>query len=183
MLAAAVASHLLTPRPLHEANAFSFGPIKEVGCLFFGIFLTMMPALGYIAEHGKEFGVEKPLQYYVAAGSLSSVLDNAPTYATFFELAQSAAQARVPGAFPAEGAPTAEFTAAVLSVSPDLILAVSLGAVFFGAMTYIGNGPNFMVKAIADGAGVRTPGFFGYIVRFSLPFLLPVLLAAGWLFL
>lgn len=183
MIVAAVASYRLTPKPLHESNAFSFGPIKEVGCLFVGIFLTMMPALGYIAEHGREFGVEKPFQYYVAAGSLSSVLDNAPTYATFFELAQGAAQARAPEAFPAADAPAAEITAAVLRVSPELIVAVSLGAVFFGAMTYIGNGPNFMVKAIADGAGVKTPGFFGYILRFSLPVLLPILLAAGWLFL
>lgn len=183
MLAAAIASFRLTPKPIHAANAFSFGPIKEVGFLFIGIFLTMMPALGYIAEHGREFRVEKPLQYYLAAGSLSAVLDNAPTYATFFELAQTAAQSRAPEAFPAAGSPAAEVTAAVLRVSPDLIVALSLGAVFFGAMTYIGNGPNFMVKAIADGAGVKTPDFLGYIVRFSLPVLLPILLAAGWLFL
>lgn len=172
MIGAAVLSHKLTPRRIHEANAFSFGPIKEVGFLFVGIFLTMMPALAYIGQHGAAFGVTLPMQYYVAAGSLSSVLDNAPTYATFFELAQSSTSA-------AAGAGTA----AVLQEAPNLVVAVSLGAVFFGAMTYIGNGPNFMVKAIADAAGVKTPSFFGYIFRFSLPILLPILLICGWIFL
>ena len=183
MIAAAAASYKLTPKPVHDANAFSFGPIKEVGFLFVGIFLTMMPALGYIAEHGREFGVEKPMQYYVASGSLSSVLDNAPTYATFFELAQVSAREKQPASFPVESAPQVESTRALLLATPELIVAVSLGAVFFGAMTYIGNGPNFMVKAIADGAGVKTPSFFGYILRFSLPILLPVLLLAGLIFL
>lgn len=183
MLAAAAASFYLTPKPVHEANAFSFGPIKEVAFLFSGIFLTMMPALGYIAQHGPEFHVEKPLQYYVSTGSLSAVLDNAPTYATFFELAQTAAETKSPEAFPAEGAPVAETTKALLAVAPDFIIAVCLGAVFFGAMTYIGNGPNFMVKAIADAAGVKTPGFFGYILKYSLPVLLPILLLTGWFFL
>jgi hypothetical protein len=112
MIAAAAASYKLTPKPVHEANAFSFGPIKEVGFLFVGIFLTMMPALGYIAEHGREFGVEKPMQYYTASGSLSSVLDNAPTYATFFELAQVSAREKQPEAFPVESAPQIESTRA-----------------------------------------------------------------------
>lgn len=183
MIGAAIASYKLTPKPVHESNAFSFGPIKEVGFLFVGIFLTMMPALGYISEHGREFGVEKPMHYYVSAGSLSSVLDNAPTYATFFELAQVSAREKNPAAFPAETAPQVESTRALLATAPELVIAVSLGAVFFGAMTYIGNGPNFMVKAIADAAGVKTPSFFGYILRFSLPVLLPILLICGWIFL
>ena len=109
------------------------------------------------------------MQYYFASGSLSSVLDNAPTYATFFELARAAAGA--------------ETTGALLLASPTFIIAVSLGSVFFGAMTYIGNGPNFMVKSIADGLGAKTPTFFGYIVKYSLPILLPILALAGWLFL
>lgn len=183
MIASAIASYKLTPKPIHEANAFGFGPIKEVGFLFVGIFLTMMPALGYIAAHGREFGVEKPMQYYAASGSLSAVLDNAPTYATFFELAQVSAREKEPELFPAETAPQAENTRALLLAAPELIVAVSLGAVFFGAMTYIGNGPNFMVKAIADSAGVKTPSFFDYILRFSLPVLLPILLISGWIFL
>jgi Na+/H+ antiporter NhaD/arsenite permease-like protein len=169
MIAAAAASYGLTAKSVHEANAFSFGPIKEVAFLFSGIFLTMMPALAYISAHGGELGVERPMQYYFASGSLSSVLDNAPTYATFFELARAAAGA--------------ETTGALLQASPTFIIAVSLGSVFFGAMTYIGNGPNFMVKSIADGMGVKTPSFFGYIVKYSLPVLLPILALAGWLFL
>lgn len=183
MIGAAIASWKLTPKHVHEANDFGFGPIKEVGFLFVGIFLTMMPALGYIAEHGREFGVEKPMQYYVASGSLSSVLDNAPTYATFYELALVSAREKTPAAFPGSDAPQIENARALLSSEPSLVVAVSLGAVFFGAMTYIGNGPNFMVKAIADSAGVKTPSFFGYILRFSLPVLLPILLITGWIFL
>lgn len=167
MVSAALISLRITPRPIHEGNAFSFGPIKEVGFLFVGIFLTMIPALGYIAQHGAEFGLTHPLQYYVTTGALSSVLDNAPTYATFFELSRVAVGA--------------SDVAALLTEGRELIVAVSLGAVFFGAMTYIGNGPNFMVKAIADAAGVKTPGFFGYIFKYSLPVLLPILLLVGWL--
>lgn len=169
MIAAAAASYRFTAKSVHDANAFSFGPIKEVAFLFSGIFLTMMPALAYISAHGGELGVERPMQYYFASGSLSSVLDNAPTYATFFELARAAAGA--------------ETTGALLLASPTFIIAVSLGSVFFGAMTYIGNGPNFMVKSIADGLGAKTPTFFGYIVKYSLPILLPILALAGWLFL
>lgn len=183
MIVAAVASYKLTPKSVHGMNAFGFGPIKEVAFLFVGIFFTMMPALGYIAEHGREFGVEKPMQYYSASGSLSAVLDNAPTYATFFELAQVSAREKQPELFPAENAPQVESTHALLAAAPELIIAVSLGAVFFGAMTYIGNGPNFMVKAIADASGVKTPSFFGYILRFSLPVLLPILLLSGLIFL
>ena len=171
MVAAAFMSYKLTARTVHEANAFSFGPIKEVGFLFVGIFLTMMPALAYIGQHGAGFGVTSPMQYYLSAGSLSSVLDNAPTYATFFELAQSSASF------------DAGDTLAFLRAAPAQVIAVSLGAVFFGAMTYIGNGPNLMVKAIADAEGVRTPSFFGYILRFALPVLLPILLISGWIFL
>ncbi len=183
MIAAAVISYKFTAKPIHDANAFSFGPIKEVAFLFAGIFLTMMPALGYIGEHGREFGVEKPMQYYVASGSLSAVLDNAPTYATFYELALVSAREKAPASFPADGANMFENTKALLAVSPGLVIAVSLGAVFFGAMTYIGNGPNFMVKAIADSTGVHTPSFFGYIFKYSLPVLLPILLITGWIFL
>lgn len=183
MITAAVISYKFTAKPIHAANAFSFGPIKEVAFLFAGIFLTMMPALGYIADHGREFGVEKPMQYYVASGSLSSVLDNAPTYATFYELALVSAREKNPASFPAGGESMFENTKALLAVSPALVIAVSLGSVFFGAMTYIGNGPNFMVKAIADSTGAHTPSFFGYILKYSLPVLLPILLITGWIFL
>ncbi len=169
MLGAAVASFRLTPKDVHAANHFSFGPIKEVAWLFAGIFLTMMPALGYLAAHGQEFGFTGPLAYYFASGALSSVLDNAPTYANFFQLAQTTA--------------AAPDTATLLALHPLFVVGVSLGSVFFGAMTYIGNGPNFMVKSIAQDAGVHCPSFFGYIFKYSLPVLLPILALVGWWFL
>jgi len=185
MLGAAAASYRLTPKVVRAENHFDFGPIQEVAFLFAGIFLTMMPALGYIDRHGDEFGVKQPAQYYFATGGLSAVLDNAPTYATFLRLAEVTAIKAHPAEFPAQ--PTGEATVVkVLIAHPvdrKLVLAVSLGAVFFGAMTYIGNGPNFMVKAIAESAGVKVPSFFGYIVKYSLPVLLPILALSGFLFL
>jgi Na+/H+ antiporter NhaD/arsenite permease-like protein len=185
MLAAAFASYKLTAKTVHEENAFGFGPIKEVAFLFVGIFATMMPALGYIDQHGGEFGVKKPFQYYVASGGLSAVLDNAPTYATFLRLAETTAMSEHPADFPKNPRHESEIVAVLLATPKDaaLIIGVSLGAVFFGAMTYIGNGPNFMVKSIADSAGVHTPSFFGYVFKYSLPILLPILLLGGWLFL
>jgi Na+/H+ antiporter NhaD/arsenite permease-like protein len=181
MLGAAAASYFLTPKVVHDENAFSFGPIKEVAFLFIGIFATMMPALGYLELHGGEFGFTRPLQYYFASGALSAVLDNAPTYVNFLQLAQTTATAGNPAAF--AGLSGAEATRALLAERPLLVVAVSLGAVFFGAMTYIGNGPNFMVKSIAHDSGVHCPSFFGYVFRFSLPILLPILALGGWLFL
>jgi Na+/H+ antiporter NhaD/arsenite permease-like protein len=183
MLAAAAGSYFSTPKSVHAANEFGFGPIREVAFLFVGIFVTMMPALGYLEAHGREFGFERPMQYYTSTGALSAVLDNAPTYVNFLKLAEVGAAAGHPEAFAAAGTDERAVMRELLAREPALVVAVSLGAVFFGAMTYIGNGPNFMVKAIADAAGVRTPSFFGYILRFSLPVLLPVLLLAGWIFL
>ena len=181
MLGAAVASYLLTPRRVHEQNAFTFAPIKEVAFLFAGIFATMMPALGYLELHGVEFGFTRPIQYYFASGGLSAVLDNAPTYVNFLQLAQTTAAAANPAAF--AGVEGAAATRALLGEKPFFVIAISLGSVFFGAMTYIGNGPNFMVKSIAHDAGVHCPSFFGYVFRYSVPILLPILAVAGWLFL
>lgn len=181
MIAAAVASYRLTPRQVHEENAFTFAPIKEVAFLFSGIFATMMPALGYLEQHGAEFGFNRPVQYYFASGLLSAVLDNAPTYVNFLQLAQTTAAAGNPAAF--AGLSGVEATRVLLTTHPLFVVAVSLGSVFFGAMTYIGNGPNFMVKSIAQDAGVRCPGFFGYVFRYSLPILLPILALVGWWFL
>jgi Na+/H+ antiporter NhaD/arsenite permease-like protein len=183
MLAAAAASFWLTPKPVHEENAFSFGPIKEVAFLFIGIFATMMPALGYLELHGQEFGFTRPLHYYFASGALSSVLDNAPTYVNFLQLAQTTAIAANPAAFAAMQGNPIGTVGVLLGQQPLYVMGVSLGAVFFGAMTYIGNGPNFMVKSIAHDAGVHCPSFFGYIVKYSLPILLPILALSGWLFL
>ena len=185
MLGAAVASYRLTAKDVHAANHFSFGPIKEVAFLFLGIFTTMMPALGYIDQHGSDLGVKKPGHYYLASGVLSAVLDNAPTYASFLRLAEATALGERPEQF-AETTGNENELVGKMIVKPDyakLILAISLGAVFFGAMTYIGNGPNFMVKSIADGANVHTPSFFGYIFKYSLPILFPILALGGWLFL
>ncbi|BET68787.1 sodium:proton antiporter [Opitutales bacterium ASA1] len=197
MLAAALLSLKVTPKALHAANHFTFAPIKEVAALFIGIFMTMMPALDYLEANGREFGVTKPTHYYFATGSLSAVLDNAPTYLNFLQLAEVSA---VPDATVETASATAtatdESTASsehlleggsrldrLLAEAPSTVLAISLGAVFFGAMTYIGNGPNFMVKSIAEAAGVRVPTFFGYLLRFSLPILLPILIVTGWVFL
>lgn len=183
MVAAALASYLITPGPVHEENAFTFGPIKEVAFLFVGIFATMMPALGYLEQHGQDFGFRKPAQYYFASGSLSSVLDNAPTYLNFLQLAQTTTTAEHPAAFAAVDPTGHAATRLMLELRPEFVIAVSLGAVFFGAMTYIGNGPNFMVRAIAHDAGVRCPTFFGYLIGYSLPILLPILALSGWIFL
>lgn len=181
MIGAAVASYVLTPKMVHEENAFSFGPIKEVAFLFVGIFATMIPALGYLAQHGSELGMHNPLQYYFASGMLSAVLDNAPTYVNFLQLAHTTAISENP--LPFAGLTGAESIRVLLVQKPLLVVAVSLGSVFFGAMTYIGNGPNFMVKSIAHDSGVHCPSFFGYVLRYSLPILLPILALGGWLFL
>ena len=183
MAAAAFASYRLTPRPVHEENHFSFGPIKEVAWLFLGIFTTMLPALGYLEEHGQEFAFTRPAHYYFATGALSSVLDNAPTYVNFLKLAEvRTAVARAAVDLPVGPGERAQ-VAALIAHNPLTLIAVSLGAVFFGAMTYIGNGPNFMVKSIAHDAGAHTPSFFGYIFKYSLPVLLPILALTAWLFL
>ena len=173
MIAAALASWYATPRRIHEMNHFNLHPIKEVAWLFFGIFGTMIPALDYLQLHSDALGVETPLHFYAFTGVLSAILDNAPTYLTFLAAAMGQK-----GLYLSDPAQVASFAATY----PAILVAISLGAVFFGAATYIGNGPNFMVKAIAQHAKVETPSFFGYVLRFSLPVLLPVLILVGWLF-
>jgi Na+/H+ antiporter NhaD/arsenite permease-like protein len=186
MVGAAAASFKLTPKIIHEENHFTFGPVREVAILFLGIFLTMMPALGYLQQHGRDFGFTRPIQYYFACGSLSSVLDNAPTYLNFLQLAEATLvdKAALPPGSGGEIAADAGVKQLIASErARKFIIAISLGSVFFGAMTYIGNGPNLMVKTIAENAGVKMPTFFGYVFKFSLPFLLPLLVAEGLLFL
>ncbi len=174
MVAAAAISWRITPRQVHEMNHFNFHPINEVAWLFFGIFGTMVPALDYLQLHSGALGVETPVQFYAFTGVLSAVLDNAPTYLTF--LAAALGQKGLDLSSPAD-------VAAFASAHSGILAAISLGAVFFGAATYIGNGPNFMVKAIAEKADVRTPSFFGYVVRYSLPILGPILVLTGLIFL
>lgn len=171
MVAAAVASYFTTKREVHEANDFNFGPVKEVGFLFIGIFLTMIPAL-QILQSGEAVQISTPLQYYFSTGALSAFLDNAPTYLAF--LAASMGHEHM----------SVDSTADVLRFAaqhPEHLIAISLGAVFFGAGSYIGNGPNFMVKAIAEKAKAETPSFLGYLFRYSLPILIPILVVVGWL--
>ncbi len=149
-----------TPKEVREANNFSWGPIAEVAILFVGIFTTMTPALLYLNANAASLGMTEPWQFYYATGALSSFLDNAPTAVAFHTVAS--------------GLPLMEGVPYVAGIPEVLLKVVSLGAVFFGAMTYIGNGPNFMVKAIAEQEGVKMPSFFGYMTKFSLVVLLPV---------
>jgi Na+/H+ antiporter NhaD/arsenite permease-like protein len=184
MAAAAAASYWLTAKPIHEQNQFSFAPIKEVAFLFVGIFATMMPALNYLEAHGEDLGFKHPKQYYYATGVLSSVLDNAPTYLNFLQLGESTfVEETEVEAAEGGGSYDRRAVGVLLATHPEIVVAISLGAVFFGAMTYIGNGPNFMVKSIAHEAGVHCPTFFGYVFKFSLPILLPILAIVAWVFL
>lgn len=158
-----------------ESNEFDFEPIKEVAFLFFGIFLAMIPALQLLESAGSE--IAEPLPHsviYWASGFFSSVLDNAPTYVNFLALSLSMFGLSVNS--------INDIHAFIASNNVIYLEAISVGAVFFGALTYIGNGPNFMVKAIAEQQGVKMPGFFQYIVKYSIPILLPVLLVVWLLF-
>jgi Na+/H+ antiporter NhaD/arsenite permease-like protein len=158
-------SLLLGSQAVRDDNQFNYGAIIEVAALFFGIFICMQPALQLLNVRGGEFGLQSPAQFFWATGGLSSVLDNAPTYLVFFETAKAL--------------PAGEGAVAVAGVEERLLMAVSLGAVFMGAMTYIGNGPNFMVRAIAEKSGVKMPSFFGYMV-YSLLILLPLFAIMVW---
>ncbi len=166
LLGLVAASLLFGSREIRTRNGFTYGAILEVAALFIGIFICMQPALSLLNERGAALGIDSPREFFWATGGLSSVLDNAPTYLVFFKTAQSLA---------AEGGTIAGVDAARLA-------GISLGAVFLGAMTYIGNGPNFMVKAIAEQSGVRMPSFFGYVL-YSLGVLLPVFAVMSLLFL
>ena len=151
MLVMAVLSLYFTPRTLREANRFTWAPITEVAVLFAGIFVTMVPALQLLEVHGRQLGLTQPWQFFWVTGLLSSALDNAPTYLAFATMAAGSNDFNVLVANQAPGLN-----------GPMVLQAISCGAVFMGALTYIGNGPNFMVKAIAEQAGYRPPSFFGY---------------------
>lgn len=158
--------------PVRKANRFSYGAIIEVAVLFIGIFITMQPALEILHEKGSKLGVNTPHRFFWATGTLSSVLDNAPTYVVFLEAGKT-----IP---PLAGDPVVTLPDGV--IDERILTAISLGAVMMGAMTYIGNGPNFMVKAIAEQSGVPMPGFFRYML-YSLVVLLPILAVMTWLFI
>ena len=166
MIVAAFFSYKTTPRGIHESNEFNFAPIREVAILFAGIFMTMIPALEWLEHHAMELGIQTTGQFYWGSGILSSFLDNAPTYLNFLSAGIGLLERSQPD-------PKAQIADLLLHY-PTYVKAISVGSVFFGAMTYIGNGPNFLVKSIADHSKVKTPSFFGYIFRFSLPVLLPI---------
>jgi Na+/H+ antiporter NhaD/arsenite permease-like protein len=163
-----------TPAAIHRENRFSWAPIREVAILFAAIFVTMIPALAILraGEHGALRGVialaREPAHYFWLTGGLSSFLDNAPTYLTFFNTALGALE---------PGKPEWEAVPHLLGTHAEYLRAISCGAVFMGANTYIGNAPNFMVKSIAEEAGIQMPSFFGYILKYTLPVLLPLCLA------
>lgn len=165
MVIAALISIKITPKVLRDENEFTYHPIEEVAKLFAGIFAAMIPALLILKARGAELGVTEPWQFFWATGSLSSFLDNAPTYLTFLSLAQGL------GANPE-----------VVGIPARILMGISLGAVFMGANTYIGNAPNFMVKSIAEENAVKMPSFFGYFI-YSVIVLVPTFLVVTYLFL
>jgi Na+/H+ antiporter NhaD/arsenite permease-like protein len=154
-----------TPKSLKAESGFTYGAILEVACLFLGIFMTMRVPLEILQARGEALGLSRPGQFFWTCGALSSVLDNAPTYMVFFETARSLPAGNLGGlALPlASGEPIRE----------DLLAAISCGAVLMGALSYIGNGPNLLVKSIAEARGVKMPGFFGYMA-YSAAVLVPV---------
>lgn len=151
-------SLLFTSKAIREANGFNYDAIIEVAALFVGIFVCMQAPMQILNVHGKALGINLPWEFYWATGALSSFLDNAPTYVVFFETAKTVAA-------------TSPLVSAV-GIGVKELAAISLGAVFMGAMTYIGNGPNLMVKAIAEKSNIRMPSFFGYM-GYSLLILFP----------
>ena len=164
MMGFVILAWLTTKSEIREGNKFNFHAILEVAALFIGIFIAMQIPVQVLRYYGGDFGLTEPWHYFWLTGTLSSFLDNAPTYVVFFETA---------------GAGTEPLPTTV--ISEPLLIGISLGAVFMGAMTYIGNGPNFMVKSIAEQGGIRMPSFFGYML-YSGIVLIPLFLATTLLF-
>ena len=162
-------SWFTTKKSIRQDNKYSWEPIIEVAYLFIGIFVTMTPALIYLNAHAAELGIDKPWQFFYASGFLSAFLDNSPTAVAFHTVAQ--------------GLPVADGAVLEAGIDAMLLRAIALGSVFFGAMTYIGNGPNFMIKAIAEQSGITMPSFFGYMIKFSLVILLPIYIITQLIFL
>ncbi|HEX5104547.1 MAG TPA: sodium:proton antiporter [Pirellulaceae bacterium] len=184
MAVLAVAAYVTTPADNRKANQFTFGPLVEVAVLFIGIFVTMAPALQILNAWGKgerdilglAFGLSESWHFFWATGVLSSFLDNAPTYLTLAATAAGKSGVAVEGS-----AYLRTFLDQGGADSAGLLAAISCGAVFMGANTYIGNGPNFMVKAIAEENGVKMPGFFGYMA-YSGAILIPIFIAVTLIF-
>lgn len=168
MIALSVLSLIVTPRKIRERNEFNYAPIIEVAVLFAGIFITMVPALLILEARGAQFGVRLPWHFFWTAGGLSSFLDNTPTYVTFLSLAQGLAH-------------TTGLPKEIIGIPIKYLEAISVGAVFMGANTYIGNGPNFMVKVICEHQKVKMPSFFGYML-WSCGILVPLFIIVTFVF-
>ncbi len=174
-----ILSLVATSRKLREDNEFRWFPIIEVAYLFIGIFITMVPCLLLLKAGVKgELGfliaaVKEPVHYFWVTGILSSFLDNAPTYLTFFNTALGSFY---PGMTEAQAVPL------LMTENAIFLKAISAGAVFFGANTYIGNAPNFMVRSIAEEAGTPMPSFFGYMLKYSIVYLIPVFVVVTLIF-
>ena len=172
MLTVAFLSYKLADKELLKKNDFNFEPIREVAFIFIGIFGTMMPALEMVGNFAKSPAGAQLISHntlYWGTGVLSGVLDNAPTYLNFLAASMASVGADINSISQVQ-----DFAADGYPDSALMLMAISVSAVFFGAMTYIGNGPNFMVKSIAEQLGIKMPSFFGYIIRFSIPILLPL---------
>lgn len=170
---AGISMYSTSKKVRYELNKYSWDPIIEVAALFLGIFVTMTPALMYLRANAASLGLDTTWQFYYATGLLSSFLDNTPTAVAFHGLATGLPNDVIAG-----------FGSNIVAGIPEILLkAISIGAVFFGAMTYIGNGPNFMVKAIAESSGIKMPSFFGYMIKFSLIILLPIYILVQLIFL
>ena len=175
LVALALASLALTPKVIREHNAFHWAPIVEVAKIFAGIFVTIIPvlsmlaagrngALGFVSHLVLDAGGEpRNVAVFWTTGLLSAFLDNAPTYLVFFNLAGGDAQD-------------------LMTAHATTLAAISMGAVYFGALTYIGNAPNFMIKAVAEDRGIAMPSFFGFVAKAG-GVLLPLLALVGWLYL
>jgi Na+/H+ antiporter NhaD/arsenite permease-like protein len=173
MAAAAVASFVTADKEIYAKNDFTFEPLREVGFLFLGIFMTMVPALTLLQINAVDLGLETPLQLFALTGVFSSFLDNAPTYLSFLTASMSVNGLSIHS--------TNEVLRFVTE-HRDSLFAISIGAVFFGATTYIGNGPNFMVKTIAEKSHIHMPSFFQYIFRYTFAILVPILIIVAFVF-
>jgi Na+/H+ antiporter NhaD/arsenite permease-like protein len=162
ILLAASLSFITTKPEIRVKNHFTWGAIQEVAVLFVGIFITMQPALMILKANGAKLGITEPFQMFWVTGGLSSFLDNTPTYLVFLTTAGTLGE-------------TSGIATTVGTISVRMLEAISCGAVFMGANTYIGNAPNFMVKSISDENGIKMPSFFGYILQ-SLKYLIPLFL-------
>jgi Na+/H+ antiporter NhaD/arsenite permease-like protein len=173
MVLIALGSYFATPQRIRQVNNFSLAPLKEIGWLFLGIFGTMIPVLEYMEQSAEKLGLASETAFFWASGLLSALLDNAPTYLAFFAAALGLHHFDIN-----EPSQVAGF----ISNNGGELIAISLGATFFGALTYIGNAPNLLVKTIAEDAHVLTPSFIGYIWKFALPVLIPVFVLVSILF-